>query len=310
MEKYHVLLKKYIESSGLSLTEIGEKLRERGYQTDKSYLSRLKNNRTLPASEELNKAIAEITGNDPNMLNFAASFERSPEILKEYVEDAYQLEKSLDSEIALSLSEDASFLLGKNKVTDFLKCRGIEYTFEDFDFTYIYNLPMQDKWELVNLLTSKTVILKHPFIGEFNPLHFSPIKILLAKDKNIPMFRNIYGEGLYLREDYLGYIKDDILTKNTTGLICIELPDNSLLDISVAPGSRAFVHLTTEFDAENIFLVSYQDSPAKFRKIQRYNDLLILKPLNHKMDVEIIESNRANIIGRLIEVKMSKLLSN
>jgi hypothetical protein len=79
---YSVLLNKYIKESGQSLTVISQQLQHKGISVDRSYLSKLKTGAKPPASQELSKAIAEVTGGDPEALVFAGYFEKAPEELK------------------------------------------------------------------------------------------------------------------------------------------------------------------------------------------------------------------------------------
>lgn len=81
---YHELLRKYIADSGLRLNEIAEKLKGYNYNVTKSYISQLQNGKTPnPATDELNRALAEITGGDIEKLLMAAVIERAPEEIKE-----------------------------------------------------------------------------------------------------------------------------------------------------------------------------------------------------------------------------------
>ncbi|EJW18155.1 LexA family transcriptional regulator [Paenibacillus alvei] len=80
---YHELLRKYIADSGLRLNVIAEKLKDYNYNVSKSYISQLQNGKTPnPATDELNRALAEITGGDVEKLLFAAIIERAPEEVK------------------------------------------------------------------------------------------------------------------------------------------------------------------------------------------------------------------------------------
>ncbi|QOS98147.1 helix-turn-helix domain-containing protein [Brevibacterium sp. JNUCC-42] len=80
--RYSDLLREYIEKSNLSLTQISDSLRERGYSTHKGHISKLQNGKLPPASEELSRALAEITGGDPYALIIAAYEEKAPEEVK------------------------------------------------------------------------------------------------------------------------------------------------------------------------------------------------------------------------------------
>lgn len=84
---YSELLADYIEESGMLIGEIVKKMsEEKGVQIDRSYISMLKNNKTKnPASDEVNRALAEITGRDPERLIYAAYVEKAPQEFKSYL---------------------------------------------------------------------------------------------------------------------------------------------------------------------------------------------------------------------------------
>ncbi|MBY0052938.1 helix-turn-helix domain-containing protein [Brevibacillus agri] len=80
---YAELLSSYISRSGLSLSQISNALKEKGYSTDKGYLSKLQNGKISPAGEDLTRALAEITGGDPEPLIIAAYKEKAPPEVRE-----------------------------------------------------------------------------------------------------------------------------------------------------------------------------------------------------------------------------------
>jgi SOS-response transcriptional repressor LexA len=80
---YKSLLRKYIEKSGLSLSVIETRMKERGLSTNKAYISKLQTGKRPPAGDEINTALAELTGGDPEKLNWYAYVEKAPAIVKE-----------------------------------------------------------------------------------------------------------------------------------------------------------------------------------------------------------------------------------
>ncbi|WP_052091949.1 helix-turn-helix domain-containing protein [Paenibacillus sp. FSL H7-0357] len=81
--KYSELLSKYIEESGLSLGEIAIRLSNKNIKIDRSYISKLKNGNKPPASEDVTRALAEVTGGDTDALLLAGHIEKAPEEIKE-----------------------------------------------------------------------------------------------------------------------------------------------------------------------------------------------------------------------------------
>lgn len=91
MKSYTELLKGYIQESALSLSKICELLRARGFKTQKSYLSKLQNGKLPPASDSMNRAIAEVLSGDPIDLMAAAYREKMPpEVLERIFNSEYK----------------------------------------------------------------------------------------------------------------------------------------------------------------------------------------------------------------------------
>ncbi len=85
--QYKDLLKKYIEESGLSLRQIEEQMKELGFSTNKSYISKLQNGVVPPAGDELNRALAKVVGGDPTELLLTAYVEKAPPEIKAMISD-------------------------------------------------------------------------------------------------------------------------------------------------------------------------------------------------------------------------------
>lgn len=101
---YYALLRSFIADSGLSLKEISERLEEHGYKVSKGYISQLQNGKTgNPATDELNRALASVTGGDVEKLLTAAILEKAPVEIKQKFERLLQLKK-LRSEYQTALS--------------------------------------------------------------------------------------------------------------------------------------------------------------------------------------------------------------
>ncbi|WP_176466372.1 LexA family transcriptional regulator [Terribacillus saccharophilus] len=75
---YSELLKKNIVKSGLSLSQISERLKERGFSTDKGYISKLQNGKIPPARDDLNRALADILQIHEDELITAAYIDKAP----------------------------------------------------------------------------------------------------------------------------------------------------------------------------------------------------------------------------------------
>lgn len=76
--RYHTLLEKYISESGLSLRKIACLCNKKGLEINHSYISKLKRNVMPPASDKVNKILAEVLGGDTEALIVAAYREKIP----------------------------------------------------------------------------------------------------------------------------------------------------------------------------------------------------------------------------------------
>lgn len=115
---YYELLRKYIKESGLSLSEISVKLEPHGYKVSKGYISQLQNGKTdNPATTELNRALAAVTGGDVEQLLTAALLEKAPEEIKEKIIKLNKLkELKKDLNKALVIEETPAQYIAENLV--------------------------------------------------------------------------------------------------------------------------------------------------------------------------------------------------
>ncbi|OUS68706.1 hypothetical protein B1748_33165 [Paenibacillus sp. MY03] len=62
---YSLLLKEYIKNSRMSLTEIENEMRKRGFNKNKAYLSNLQNGKMHPPPFDVTHVLCEVIGGDP-----------------------------------------------------------------------------------------------------------------------------------------------------------------------------------------------------------------------------------------------------
>lgn len=86
--KYHELLSRYIDESKLSLGDLVLRLKNLDIEITKSYISKLKNGNKPPASEDITRALAEVTGGDPDALVMAAYMDKAPVEVKDALREA------------------------------------------------------------------------------------------------------------------------------------------------------------------------------------------------------------------------------
>jgi hypothetical protein len=83
---YTEIFNKVIDYSNMSIRNISAESKRYDKSISPSYISRLKNNDTAPATEEVNRMIAEICGYpDPDELVFEAYIENAPQVIKTFI---------------------------------------------------------------------------------------------------------------------------------------------------------------------------------------------------------------------------------
>ncbi|NOG28501.1 XRE family transcriptional regulator [Lysinibacillus fusiformis] len=80
---YHKIVSESIAKKQMSLKYISKMMKNYGVVVDPSYLSKLKNGKKTPASEEVNNALAKVLDIDPMELKVAAYREKIPKEILE-----------------------------------------------------------------------------------------------------------------------------------------------------------------------------------------------------------------------------------
>ncbi len=83
--RYHELLGKMILQSGMTLRDISKKCKELGVKVDPSYISKLQSGNYNPASDEVNRAIAEACNHSADELLYAGYIEKAPPMIQEFI---------------------------------------------------------------------------------------------------------------------------------------------------------------------------------------------------------------------------------
>lgn len=103
--QYRTLLKKYIDRSGLSLREISRRCKARNTPVSQAYISKLLNgDTTLIPSEEISRALAEITGGDPDKLVMTAYIEKAPESVRDALYKIDNIDSIIDEFLRVLVS--------------------------------------------------------------------------------------------------------------------------------------------------------------------------------------------------------------
>lgn len=113
---YAELLKKYIKESRYTLEEISGLLLQKGLSASREHLSRLQNGKVPPASDEINKAIADITGGDAEELIWCAYIEKAPEEVKNKLSNIKKEQRNSENHLGSTVVDDATTIPKGTKI--------------------------------------------------------------------------------------------------------------------------------------------------------------------------------------------------
>lgn len=190
---YAELLKQYIKESRYTLEEISKLLLERGLSASREHLSRLRNGKVPPASDELNKALAEITGGDPDKLLLFAHAEKAP---LEFKDKFYNVVDSLFAGVGpLTTNYDYHLQSSVNEArrpTD-------QYTGKDFNKLNPFAVPV-----LGHIAAGAPILAEEHIINYMdipNPDKYSPeeLFVLIVKGDSMEGSRIFEGDKVVVK---------------------------------------------------------------------------------------------------------------
>ncbi|KUF27515.1 hypothetical protein AMR94_23200 [Bacillus sp. G3(2015)] len=198
MSRYSEILKEYIEKSNLSLSEIENELRKKGFNKNKSYLSNLQNGKVEAPSVEVNIALAETIGADP--IRF---------VLTPLIEHIKQNKKTNENNIV----EDFSNLIFSfiSTIFDMYKDEFYHYVVTHFDETIEVDSIHHFNYEDMKSMYEKE-IPEEEFIQMFFP--FNPIQINIDGEAEDFQSEVTSDEEQYLLECLKLYRKMQLKPKN------------------------------------------------------------------------------------------------
>lgn len=82
MKTYAELITEKINTSGLSLNDVVFKCSQKGLKITTSYISKLKNGKMPPPSDDVSRVLAEVLEIDPEWLVITGYLERAPNEFK------------------------------------------------------------------------------------------------------------------------------------------------------------------------------------------------------------------------------------
>jgi SOS-response transcriptional repressor LexA len=327
MENYSEYLSKSIEHSTFTLSQISEKLREKGFSTDRTYLSKLKNGKIAPAGEEINNALAEILEIDPDKLLILAFLEKAPSILKGLFYQFDNLNQMIDLSLDKIFDKDfeLSHIFSKEEIDSFINKGFHPYEKSTFRGEIKNRLSIKDKWKFFNQLSALIIEVqnKNSYLftqSLFNDIVENQFKFSDAfsneSEENsvinqfpnrqlIPILRSVYSGGSYnpkLHLKDLISINKDLIDEND-GMFILDVIDDSMAGDGIHKGDEVLVKSQKSVKETDIAVVTIKDQPGILCRIQHFNDSVLLRPSNTEHIIKIYLKNQVSILGKVIEIR-------
>lgn len=311
MLKYSDLLNQYIEQSGLTLGEIAKKVNAQGVKIERSYISMLKNNKTKnPASEEVNRALAEATGGDPDRLVFASYIDKAPDSMKKTLENINDLDVFLNDFIKKS-----NIKLNDKMVKDQLKDMGLsneELSSISIDTEEILEvLTFEEKLEILSVFIEDAIKQKKSFedylseLQDVNPsLKSNVVPFDAGSMLKIPVVGKIAaGTPIDRIENIEGYtLVDPYILRGKDGF-ALQVIGDSMTGDRIYDGDMVIVSKQDEVHSSDIAVVVVDNESVTLKRVRREGAQCLLIPSNPTMQPSLVPAEQVKIIGKVVEVK-------
>lgn len=326
---YSELVDTYIKKSGLSLAEIAKRMEvEKGIKIDRSYISKLKNDPKYPATEEINRALAEITGGDPDALIMAAYLEKAPDSVKEVfagVKNSNILLNEIFSFVTKFLApnpekfikEQREQLLIENQNEEELIDQNLsqfegspEKMFTDWPFdlkiefmeAFIKEAADKTKVPFNELLETmgydldevKNDLINEKGLKTYNPFLRMPILGSIRAGEPIDRTENVVGYGL---------VDADLLCGGEG--FSLRVKGDSMTGDRIQDGDIVVVLKQGEVDSNDIAVVAIGEDEATLRRVKLHGDMVMLSSSNPAYEPQLLPAKDVTIFGKVVEVTFS-----
>ncbi|MGP9039776.1 LexA family protein [Cytobacillus kochii] len=293
---YSELIDSYIRNSEMSLAEIAEKMRsEKGVKVDRTYISKLRKNPKYAASEEINRAFAEVTGGDVNKLVWAGLVYGS----HPSVRDMLMLIGDEVIEIAMKIN---------NKIPGYFNLS------DDEQIKYENDIDVINFWESlsnslesqINKKTNYNTTLnksiastKNNYINENNDNTY-----LINSLIKVPILGSVQaGQPIEMIEHYDGHTLVDPNILHGMPGFALKVQGDSMIGDRIQEGDIVIVAKQEEVHPHEIAVVAVNGDHATLKRVKRYGDMCMLIPSNPSMEPQLVPAEEVHILGKVVEVK-------
>ncbi len=289
---YADLLSKYIYESSMSLGEISIQMKEKNHPIDRSYISKLKNGTRPPASEKVNRALAEVLGGDPDKLIIAGYIEKAPKEIQELISNYVDSIDTYTAIVAMFFAEPEQM----KQVKDI--------------YENLKNLPIENRLDFITNKFNRMIIARPDILKDLS----------ISTRVTDNSIKKIYTEKPLSRIEVWDTIKDEAyhewIAANKIPFgkyIYLIYHDDSMINIKINKGSKVLIKIieTKLGESDNInniesgklYALIYQDN-IYIRRVFLQRDALTLQAENSEIHPLIINDLKdIELIGMVISAE-------
>jgi len=317
---YYQLLKQYIEQSGLSHREISRQCKERGTPVSQAYISQIVKGDVPPASDDVNRVLAAVTGGDPDGLIIAAYKEKAPARIRELLDQAENITALIHTymdTLVDAMADESGCLhpLYRKLLTSTLLQNGMEMKDEENFLKHDYQVKMLLKsFDMEAKLKIFTLIIES--LLQTNAERDDPSASSPEKHKNkrrrshsvirVPVLKRLHAKQPYLKEDrnIVTWMELDSCGEYQDGeLFFLIVPDDSMAGSRICHGDKVLVKIQPTVENGEIAVVNLDERNTMLRRIKKVDgDLVLLYPDNPRYQPLVTHNHNVHICGKVIQV--------
>jgi SOS regulatory protein LexA len=288
---YSHLVDAYIKNSGLSLAEIAQKMKEeKGVKVDRTYISKLRKNPKYAASDEINRALAEVTGGDPNKLVWAGMVYGTPDPITR------QALSLIDDKVIIKAMDLMQKYPGYFDMSDEER----EKLEDDIDVQSFWNMlgrsikEHKNEYSDAHMKAKKTDSLINDSIQPYQQSNMIPVPILGCIQAGSPIEMIEHNEGFTL-------VDPNILSGKQG--FALRVKGDSMIGDRIHEGDTVICTKETEVLSNEIAVVAINGDHATLKRVKLHGDMCMLVPSNPAMEPQLVPAKDVHILGKVVEVK-------
>jgi SOS-response transcriptional repressor LexA len=288
---YSHLVDTYIKNSGLSLSEIAQRMKdEKGVKVDRTYISKLRKNPKYAASDDINRALAEVTGGDPNKLVWAGMVYGTPDPITR------QALSLIDDKVIIKAMDLMQKFPGYFDMSDDER----EKLEDDTDVRTFWNMLGKGIKEYKNDYSdahSKAInndLLVKDSMHPYNQSDMIPVPVLGSIQAGSPIEMIENNEGFTL-------VDPNIL--NGKPGFALQVKGDSMIGDRIHEGDTVICTKESEVLPNEIAVVAINGDHATLKRVKLHGDMCMLVPSNPAMEPQLVPAKDVHILGKVVEVK-------